>query len=545
MAIVFKIKIVVILLPFLISPDVWAQTLSSSNLPIVVIETEGNASVPYEPKGLAHMGIIFNEGGRNNTTDAFNNYNGKIGIENRGSSSLMFPKVQYGIELWNNELSDTSVSLLNLPSEEDWVLFAPYNDKSLMRDVLAYKMGRDLGRYAPRTVFCELILNNDYKGIYVLIEKIKRDANRVNISKLAATELGGEDLTGGYILKIDKFSGNGSAGFNSKIRPYSGTIDQKIYFHIDYPEPGSLQTQQAAYIQKFIDDFESTLYSKSFTDPDQGYQAYIDVDSFIDFMIINEVSKNVDGYRLSTYLHKDKNSKGGKLHMGPIWDFNLGFGNANYCTSGNPEGFVYVFNSICPEDFWLVPFWWSRLHNDTNFKKRLGERWIELRNGAFQTEKLHAYIDSVATVLDESQKRNFQRWPVLGVNLWPNFYVGQTFQAEVDFLKTWVAARMEWLDGKWENYVTEAEGDLPGGNFSVFPNPGGSEWKVEYSVTKPETVSFEIVDSQGRVIHEVQRFNAGASMKETLDIRKVPPGVYMIRMKLNGVTTATRRAVKD
>jgi hypothetical protein len=545
MSIILDIKVVVILLCFLISPTIWAQTLSSSNLPIVVIEMEGNASVPYEPKGLAHMGIIFNEGGRNNTTDAFNNYNGMIGIENRGSSSLMFPKVQYGIELWNNERSDTSVSLLNLPPEEDWVLFAPYNDKSLMRDVLAYKMGRDLGRYAPRTVFCELILNNDYKGIYVLIEKIKRDANRVNISKLTATELGGDDLTGGYILKIDKFSGNGSAGFNSKIRPNSATTDQKIYFQIDYPEPGSLQNQQAAYIQKFIDDFEATLYGKSFTDPDQGYQAYIDVDSFIDFMIINEVSKNVDGYRLSTYLHKDKNSKGGKLQMGPIWDFNLGFGNANYCTSGNPEGFVYAFNSICPEDFWLVPFWWSRLHDDVSFKKRLGERWIELRNGAFQTQKLHAYIDSVATVLDESQKRNFQRWPVLGVNLWPNFYVGQTFQAEVNFLKTWLATRMEWLDGKWENYITEAEGDLHELNFSVFPNPSGSEWMVEYSVAKPQTISFEIVDSRGRVIQEVHRFNSGESVKETLDIRKVPPGVYMIRMKLNGVTTATRRAVKD
>ncbi|HMR57666.1 MAG TPA: CotH kinase family protein, partial [Cyclobacteriaceae bacterium] len=165
----------------------YTQTLSS-NLPIVVINTAG-ATILDDPKIVADMGIIDNgPGQRNSVTDTYNNYSGKIGIEIRGSSSQSFPKKQYSIELRDATGEGVSAPLLGLPPEEDWVLFAPYNDKTLMRDVLAYKIGRDLNRYAPRTRFCELVLNGNYEGIYVLIEKIKRDNNRVDINKLNPDE---------------------------------------------------------------------------------------------------------------------------------------------------------------------------------------------------------------------------------------------------------------------------------------------------------------------------------------------------------------------
>lgn len=341
-----------------------AQSFSSSNLPIIVINTNGLV-IPDEPKIKADMGIIDNGNGvRNNLTDPFNNFNGKIGIELRGSSSQSFPKKQYSIEVQDDLGNGLDASLLGMPAEEDWVLFAPYNDKSLMRDVLAYKLGRDLGRYASRTRFCELVLNGQYMGIYVLMEKVKRDVNRVNIAGLNPTEITGDDLTGGYIIKIDKETGSGNGGWNSAFPPLGRMGSQQIHFQYDYPSATEIVPEQRIYIQQYIYNFEASLNSSTYNDPVNGYAKYIDVESFIDFFIINEVSKNVDGYRLSTYLFKQKDSDGGKLHMGPMWDFNLGFGNANYCTQGNPEGWVTNFNSICGQDYWLIPFWWSKLYTD-------------------------------------------------------------------------------------------------------------------------------------------------------------------------------------
>jgi hypothetical protein len=501
------------------------QDFSSSNLPIVVI-TSGSG-IWDEPKTYAHMGIIDNgSGSRNNITDPFNNYDGYVGIEVRGSSSQSFPKPQYGIELWTKDANDTSASLMGLPEEEDWILFAPYNDKSLMRDALAYKMGRDMDRYAPRTRFCELVLNGEYRGIYVLIEKIKRDNHRVNISKLEPDETSGDDLTGGYILKLDKFTGEIGSGFASRYKPEHNPSVQ-VFFQYDYPEPEVITFEQQNYIRNYVNDFESVLMSSDYDDPFQGYRAYVDVESFVDFMIMNEVSKNVDGYRLSTYMHKDKNSKGGKLVMGPIWDFNLGYGNANYCTSGEPEGFVYEFNSICPDDFWLVPFWWKRLLLDTEYRRVLQARWKELRATRFSTENIHAYIDSVASVLsEESQQRNFSKWPVLNQWIWPNLYMGSTYEEEVNILKGWVGQRMQWLDSRWgDNLVTGFEDSATG--ISVYPNPATKDWAVQFAEGHPEKLTIEVFDLNGK---NVYRSEALHDELHVIPAHGLADGLYILKI---------------
>ena len=325
-----------------------------------------------------------------------------------------------------------------------------------MRDALAYKLGRDLGRYAPRTRFCEVVINGEYLGVYVLIEKIKRDNHRVNIAKLNPTEIAGDDVTGGYIIKIDKDSGSGNGGWSSSFYPPGRSSNQQIYFHYDYPSAAEIVTEQKIYIQQYLNNFETVLNSSAYNDPVNGYSKYIDVESFIDFFIVNEVSKNVDGYRLSTYLYKEKDSDGGKLHMGPLWDFNLGFGNANYCTQGNPEGWVTSFNSICSQDYWLIPFWWSKLYSHGTYRNKLAARWNELRSNQLKTERILTYIDSLANVLNaESQQRNFQKWPVLNTYIWPNYYVGPTFQAEVTWLKNWIIARLNWMDANMPILITE------------------------------------------------------------------------------------------
>jgi len=502
----FEVKWWVIILIFLSSGQIgWTQTFTSSNLPIIVINTNGMA-VSDEPKITADMGIIYNGvGARNNLTDPYNNYNGKIGIEIRGSSSQSFPKKQYGVELRDELGNGVSAALLGMPAEEDWVLFAPYNDKSLMRDVLAYKLGRDLGRYAPRTRFCEVVMNGAYLGIYVLMEKIKRDDNRVNIARLNPSEVSGDDLTGGYIIKIDKESGSGNGGWSSSFTPPNRSGNQQIYYQYDYPSAANMVTQQKNYIRQFMNNFEATLMGSTFNDKVNGYAKYIDVDSFIDFFIINEVSKNVDGYRLSTYLHKEKDSDGGKLHMGPIWDFNLGFGNADYCTKGNPEGWVTNFNNICNQDYWLIPFWWDRLYQDGAYRNKLAARWNYLRSNELETTRVVAYIDSVASVLNiESQQRNFQRWPVLNTYVWPNYYVGPTFGSEVNWLKGWVVSRLSWMDANMPRLITAVENNPADFSVELFPNPFNDQVQIKYTLTTAGVVSVEIFDVLGRSVKSIR-----------------------------------------
>lgn len=454
------------------------------------------------------MGIIYNGVGvRNNVTDPFNNFNGKIGIEIRGSSSQSFPKKQYGLELIDAEGEGIEASLLGMPKQEDWILFAPYNDKSLMRDAMAYRFGRALGRYAPRTKYCEVVLNGQYQGIYVLIEKIKRDKNRVDINKLDPNEITGDNLTGGYIIKIDKESGSDNDGWVSAFKPEPRSGGQRINYLYEYPKASNIVDEQKQYIQQYMSNFETALSGSNFKDPVNGYAKYIDVNSFIDFFIMQEVTKNPDAYRISTFMHKKKDGDGGKLYMGPIWDFNLGFGNVDYCTQGNPEGFTIYFNRICRGDYWLIPFWWDRLFQDDAFKQKVADRWTSLRSNQLQTSKMHAYIDSVATVLNvESQQRNFQKWPVLGQYVWPNYYVGNTFQSEVTWLKNWVTARMNWLDANMYSLVTGVD-EASSSMFSatVYPNPVNEELAVSYTLPAAGLVEFKLIDVTGR---EVKSFTA-------------------------------------
>jgi len=509
---------------------VQAQPFTSSNLPIIVINTSGQLIVD-EPKITASMGIIDNDPGmRNMVTDPFNNYDGKIGIEVRGSSSQSFPKKQYGLELRNNLGEGINAPLLGMPAEEDWVLFAPYNDKSLMRDALAYKLGRDLGWYAPRTRFCEVVLNGSYQGIYVLVEKIKRDKNRVDVNKISPDEISGDDLTGGYIIKIDKESGSGNGGWTSTFLPPNRSSTQTIFFQYDHPKAADIAAQQKNYIRSFMANFEGNLSGTNFNNPVTGYSRYIDVSSFIDFYIANEVGKNVDGYRLSTYLYKQKDSDGGKLHMGPIWDFNLGFGNADYCTKGNPEGWVTNFNTICPQDFWLIPFWWNRLNQDGVYRSKMAARWAELRADKFQTNRITEYIDSVYMVLNaESQQRNFQRWPVLGQYVWPNYFVGSSFLEEVNWLKSWVTNRLNWMDANMPQVITGV-GEVADFTVSASPNPFNQEITIEYTLINPATFSIELFDSMGKAINTTSesRLQSG-TYTLSIPAQQLPAGMYYYR----------------
>ena len=528
----------------------WAQVdFSSSNLPIIVINTNG-ATIFNEPKINASMGIIDNgSGNRNNLTDPFNDFEGSIGIEVRGSSSRDQPKKQYGVEVRDADGQDQAVALLGMPEESDWVLYAPYNDKSLIRDALAYRLGRSLGRYAPRTRFCELVLNGEYQGVYVLIEKIKRDKDRVDIAKLKEEDISGEDVTGGYIIKIDKIEGSGGEGWISAYPPLEGKSNQAIFFQYHYPKADKITPEQQTYIQQFMASFEGALSSDNFADPTQGYAQYIDVGSFVDYFIANEVARSPDAYRISTFMHKQKSTDGGKLAMGPIWDFNLGFGNVDYCLKGGTEGLVTGFNSVCSQDEWLVPFWWSRLLEDPAFAGQLGSRWAELRSNALATDRILAQVDSAATLLNEAQERNFVRWPILGQYVWPNAFVGQTYQEEVDQLKNWISARMSWLDA----HLPEAspvvtgieEAGLAASGLVVYPNPFRNELTVEFTPTHAGVASLYVHDLLGRTVLRSSAYHATASPQSlSWDTSPLGPGVYILQLRIGDQPLITRKINK-
>lgn len=421
--------------PVTINPD--------DMLPQININTNGNTIVD-EPKIDAVITII--EAG-------VETYSGNIGIEIRGSSSQFFPKKQFGFETRDEANEDLDVSLLDYPEEEDWILYAPYSDKALVRNHLIYELSNDIGRYASRTKLVEVSINDAYNGLYVFMEKLKRDNNRIDLNKLKPDEISGEDLTGGYILKLDKADGFNETfyddfnSFKSNYLPNDASLGQEIHFLYDTPDAEDIVPEQKAYISQYIRDFEDALASDEFTDPDLGYAAFIDTESFIDFFLLNELANNVDGYRLSTWITKDKNEK---MKMGPIWDFNLAFGNADYCGGGVTNVWAYKFNERCPTDVWVIPFWWERLLQDPAFVTQLQNRWMDLRASTFSEGfilgKIGAYENAMTAA--GAISNNFEKWPVLGTYIWPNNFIGNSHDEEIQYLKSWITNRLGWLDNE-------------------------------------------------------------------------------------------------
>ncbi len=512
-------------------------SFKSSNLPIVVVNTAG-MSIPNEPKLQVQMGIIYNGVGmRNYLTDPFNNYNNNIGIETRGSSSSGFPQQSYGFETRDINGTQHDTILLGMPSEHDWILYAPYDDKTCMRNVLSYDIANKTGRYASRTKFCELVINGQYQGIYVLEEKVKRDANRINISKLLPTDITGDQLTGGYIIKVDRDDGPGSFWTS----PYPADDGTPINFVFDYPQNGTIVPQQRAYIQSYVDTVENVLASSTFADPTNGYRKYIGVNTFIDYFILNEVSKNVDGYRLSTYFYKDKQSSGGKLKAGPAWDYNLAWWNANYCEGDLTSGWAWNQGTICTGG-WQGNFWWRRLLEDPAYTADLKCRWNELRLTTLSIPVLNNFVDSIASYLNEAQARHFSAWPILGVYTWPNpSPIPADYPGEITALKTWIHDRITWLDANMPGTCNVGinENAMLENNVTVFPNPFNASLKINFYLLHKEKLKIDLTDLLGKVVKVVdeKEFTEGDNTVEiSINNEEIVSGMYLLHISSNNGT---------
>ena len=481
-----------------------AQGFGESPLPILVIDARA-ADIPDEPKVLTGMRLVYDgEGVRNRLDGPTRDYVGAVAIELRGSTSqTLFPKKGFKLELRGSDGADTSAALLGMPAEEDWVLHGPYSDKTLLRNAFTYTVARGLPGYAPRTRLVELVLGGEYWGLYHLTESVKRDGDRVDVAKLRAGDTAGDQLTGGYILKVDKATGDnagGLIGFTLPPRRLRGQAATTLLLH--YPKPRDIRPEQLDYIRAWMTDFEARLAGDDFEDPIRGYAPLIDEESFADFLFVNEIVRNVDAYRISTYLHKDRDSTDGRLRMGPVWDFNLALANADYGQADRAEGWAFDFDRIRPEDAFQAPFWYTRLWSSAGFRQNVARRWRTLRaeGAALSDDRLYGIFDSLAQVCGgEVATRNFARWPVLGEYTWPNAFVPDSHEAALAHARDYLTARLAWMDEQFRQELLPVDESPAGSGANVAPNPGfGAELRVMGLRRNDFPVEVEWYDGAGR-----------------------------------------------
>lgn len=424
-----------------------AQTFTDSNLPIVVIETDGHVNIPDEPKVLGTMKIIWHQdGSRNYLTDinnpAFLNYDGRIGIERRGSSSQMLAKKPYGLEtLQNDDITNNNVSILGMPKENDWVLNSLAFDQTGMRDVISYELSEKLGQYAPRRVYCEVVINDDYKGLYVFMEKIKADDNRVNIQEMDETCNSYPEVTGGYIVRTDRADGVYGWSMPTYLSNFWGGTEYAYFNHI-YPKAENVTDAQFNYIRLLFNQLASLAVNHN-TSITSGIPSLIDVRTFVDYMIIGEFCSNVDVYQLSTYFHKDRK---GKLRAGPVWDCNLAYGHDEF---GNRSRFdVWQFDNNDN----VGPTFWKDLFDTDEFRCYLAKRWFEVTADGMPLNYnvICDRIDEIDELILEAVGRDNQRWHKM-----------QQHSSEVLSMKTWIQQRINWLNQNIGTYNSCNDVDLP------------------------------------------------------------------------------------
>lgn len=421
---------------------------ASYDLPLLFIRTNGQ-TISDEPKITATMRVL--DEGENAPGDSAKGTLYNIGIETRGQTSASFDKKGYGVEIHDSAGNSLEIPLLGLPDGDDWVLHGPYIDKTLIRNAIAHYLYQQTGRYSPRFRFVELYLNENYNGVYLLLEKIKRDKNRVPVSKLNEDSGESDALTGGYIFRIDKSDDINSEGFKS---------NDGLQFIYHYPTKNNISAAAKTYLQNTVNNFEKLMDAGNWNDANTGYSSVIDVDAAVDYILHEEMLKNSDAYLCSFYMFKDKDSKGGKIQFGPPWDFNLAIGAVSYNNNMDTTGWQTEQN-MTAGTYFIAP-WIKKIFEDAAFQAKMKARWAELRASVWHTKNIDAFIDSLSDVLRNGSVRNFDKWKVLGsatcadmgtgwitYNFCYNGYSEPTWDAEVEHLRGWFKSRIHWIDGQF------------------------------------------------------------------------------------------------
>lgn len=427
----------------------------SSDVPLVVIHNFGGGSVPSGVQQPAHIAVFDTATGRSALTNP-PQLSTRAGINIRGSSTMYQAKKNFRLEFWDEYNNDHSQPLLGLPDDSDWILYACDNfEPVLIHNPFAHELSRQIGRYSSRYRFVEVYVNTtggsikqaNYNGVYVLLEKIKIGKHRVDIDKLEPEHTRLPQVTGGYLLSIDRPA------------PGEGQIyTAGVGVNCLNPKWDELRQPQRAPQYQYLNNYFSTLTSvlngASFADPVQGYAQYVDVPRAIDHHILNVLTFNVDALRLSGFFYKPRE---GKLSFGPLWDFDRALGstdgrdaNPRIWRSASPDYGTDMFNSA---PIFANP-WYGRMFRDIDFWQKWIDRWQELRRAQFALTNLQALVDTLAGQVREAEKREIVRWP--------GFTTPRrgSYQAEVDALKVWLSNRVDFID---TNFVAAPSLGNPGG----------------------------------------------------------------------------------
>jgi hypothetical protein len=429
--------------------------LTETNLPIILIDTRGEDDettiIHKDYRVPARMTIIHNQTSLNYADTVAHpnqtiNYQGWVGIKYRGASSFTYSeKKPYSFKtLATNSLEGKKkkVELLGMPKDNDWVLLAPYHDRSCMRDVLMYELARPYFEFTPKARFCELLLDGIYYGIYILCEKAGKGENRLNLSKPADMS---DELTGDYLLQIDR---DDDPCFLSTYKS-SGKYNYIQFKYPEYEDMADSHPEQVAYIEQQYHAMEEAFHSDNYADPKTGYRKYVDIRSFANYQLASELSMNVDAYRLSTNLYKRRDSVDPHFKT-TLWDFNLAFGN-NYADLLIRNNWIVKAHELWS---WLqqttIPFYWKRIMEDPSYIETMKEQWAWCRLGNYSSDHINQVIDSLNNELTSHDAivRNFAAWPnrQKSVYLAPN--IAKTHEGEVEFLREVLLKRSEWMDSQ-------------------------------------------------------------------------------------------------
>jgi subtilisin-like proprotein convertase family protein len=508
---------------------------SSSSLPVIQINSPYKLTEVDVPIDLL---VIDNGKQRNAVNNAVYSYKGRALCHVRGSSSRMFEKRNLKLELKTADGNgDTSAALCGMPADSDWILTACYADKTLLRNYLSHEIFRRMGHYTPRCRFAEVMINGEYAGVYMLMEQVKRGKSRVDVNKLSPEDEKFPDITGGYILQIDRVN---VPGWYS-LHPGVSANGARFFYQYNYPRAEIITPAQMHYIKSVLDTFETVMASQGFSDPQTGYRRIMETGSFVDYFILGELSKNVDAYKLSTYLYKDHAADGGRLHVGPVWDHDLAWHNANFGNAFDEREWQHVHNNSANP----IPTWWRRLMEDSLFTDELYCRYSGLREGLLSESRLHALIDSLSVALSEARERNFRQFPILGAYIWPNPQGNDSttsYESEIGDLKSWIVKRAAWLDGMIVGacpavvaspLITQPVTPL------VYPALFTDRLYIGTRGLQTGIVSLELFSADGsRII--ARDYLVGDNSELLLQVPELPCGLYVLRVFDGNQVTHTK-----
>jgi len=524
------LPILIILTDTLIAQDLLKN---GTEFPLFIIDTYENEIV-NEPKIEAHLGIIHNEGALNFVSQEYNVYNGRIGIEIRGNGTIGFEKISYLFETQEENGENNNVPLLGFPKENDWVLYGPYIDRSLLRNVLTYDLARSMGYYASKVKFCELVINGEYLGVYVLMEKIKRDNNRIDVTKFDKNVSDPEK--GGYLFKIDSWWSQ-NAGWQSETFFTNEDDERKWNYHYIYPDADEISDPQKHYIEEVVDSFEQGMEELKNTGDNSVYNLFDEI-NFADYFLINEFSKNPDAYRLSAYFHKDVDAKDGQIKLGPVWDYNFGF--SNYWGRQNKyDEWEY------DKDWWefphQIPTWWNVLLNDPYFLGIVKERWAVWRKSLIRCDEFSNQIANWHSIIEPAAKRNFSKWSILDT---PNVFdwsPGDTFQDELDYLINFICLRIKWMDHEldYEDSTTFNEPRLD--NYKVYPNPSNYDLYIQSDIGFPSiSHTFKLFNLNGIQVYEQYLVPSPNQILLDFSLPDIAAGFYLVELSSNQYNFRTK-----